>query len=657
MLGTRTDKLVALTGLLLTALALLRGIVPARFGPGPGVLWWAAGLGLWGIVAAWRRRREPATASPTRDPGALLLVSLLGLFLALVFSHPNRLVSDGVDQFVYLRSVVVDGDLDLANDFAIFYPDQPREDLRTPIGRTGNPHAVGPALLWAPFYLVAEALARLIQGGSNGATGFHRNAVAIASVLYGWLGLVLLYRTLLRLTRRSIALGAALGIGCGTFLYWYLTFEPTMSHGMSFAAVTLVVALWLEPRPRSARRFALLGAACGLAALMRWANVLTAILPRGEWLAWAVRERRWRDLARSAAAFVAAALVVFSPQMIVWQRLYGSPLTIPQGPGFVGQAPAWSAVLFSPDHGLFAWSPILYLGALGLLLFARRRPWQGAVALAFLVVFLRVNAGVADWWGGAAFGARRFDAALPFFGIGLALALELVARVSGRQPLAVVGLMVAAFVFWNTALAHETAIGAWSLSEPVSFERMGQAVTSRISSGIGSPFSLPGAFWDWAAQGTPPRHYEAQFSGHERGRWVRRDLGWDDTLDLTGGWSDQELIAGERCRLVRGRAARIGTLLAGRGARRLGARLIAPSAGRDVAVHVYVNGRRVGDLTATPAWRDAVLEIEGEAWKRMRNNILLENESEAELAFAALWIEPGESPPAESAPSGGRHDE
>jgi hypothetical protein len=195
------------------------------------------------------------------------------------------------------------------------------------------------------------------------------------------------------------------------------------------------------------------------------------------------------------------------------------------------------------------------------------------------------------------------------------------------------------------------------MSEPVGFERMGQSVAARVASGIGSPFSLPGALLDWAERDSPPRDYEAQFLGHARGRWIRRDLGWDDTLDLSGGWSDQEVIAGERCRLLRGRAARIGTRLAGRERKRFGARLLALSAGRDVAVHVYVNRRRVGDLVATATWRDAVLEIEAENWTRMRNDILLENEDEAEVAFAALWIEPVERQPAGGAPSGERRGE
>ena len=647
-------KLFAILGVALVALIVLRAIVPAHIGPGPRATWWALALVAWGLAAAWRRRREPEPAPLSRDPGVLLLVGVLGLDLAVVFSHPARLVSDGVDHFVYLRSIVIDRDLDLTNDFAIFYPGTPREDLRTPIGRIGNPHALGPAIVWAPFYLFAELLARLLLGASTGASGFHRNAVAVASVIYGWAGLVLLYRALLPLTRRGIALLATLGIGCGTFLYWYLTFEPTMSHGMSFAAAMLVVALWLDQRPPTARRYALFGAACALAALMRWANVLLVLLPAGEWLAFAVRERRWRDLAKTAGAFTAAALLTFSPQMIVWQRLYGSPLTIPQGAGFISQPPGWVAVLFSPDHGLFSWTPILYLGLFGLVVFARRNPWRGAVAFAFLLAFTRVNAGVTDWWGGAAFGARRFDATLPLLGLGLALALDGTARLVERKPLLVAASLVAAFVFWNATLAHETAAGAWSLSEPVAFEQMGERVVARVGSAIGSPFSLPGALVYWARTGRAPTTYEAQFVDHRRGRWLKRDLGWEPAIELAGGWSDVTELRGERCRLMRGRKANLVVRVPGREAKRLGARLALASPGQalrsassEALVHVLINGRPAGDWTATGEWREATIEPDPAVWQRMRNEIELTIDDGVEIAFATIWLRPveGGAPP------------
>ena len=82
-----------------------------------------------------------------------------------------------------------------------------------------------------------------------------------------------------------------------------------------------------------------------------------------------------------AAFWAAGFLVAFAPQLVVWRLLYGAFVTIPQGGGFVAGHPAWAGVLFSPHHGLFAWSPLLYalLDALG--------PWpRGECSMCYICV-------------------------------------------------------------------------------------------------------------------------------------------------------------------------------------------------------------------------------------------------------------------------------
>jgi hypothetical protein len=107
--------------------------------------------------------------------------------------------------------------------------------------------------------------------------------------------------------------------------------------------------------------------------------------------------------------------------MAAWQILYGQPLTVPQGSGFMRwTAPEVAAVLFSPFRGLFSWTPLALAGVAGL---ARLRRHDGRLLWllgGFFVISTYVNAAVADWWAGEAFGARRFMSCFPVFGVGLA---------------------------------------------------------------------------------------------------------------------------------------------------------------------------------------------------------------------------------------------
>jgi hypothetical protein len=575
-----------------------------------------------------------------RDTGFRILVGALVVLAAVLLSHDRRITSDGVDHYVFLRSLLVDRDLDLANDYALVSPRGESDAKRTPLGRVGNAHPVGPALVWAPFFLAADLLVRALGRAPDGLDRIHLDAVALASLLYGWLGLVLLYRAACREAGRSPALLAALGIAFGTFLYFYLAFAPTMAHAPAFGAAALFVWLWLRPSPEGPRRGALLGAACGLAALLRWADVLLALLWAISLLPRVLERRRWRRLALEVLAFAAAALAVFSPQMLVWRLLYGSFVTIPQGEAFIAGAPAWAGVLFSPRHGLFSWSPLLYVGAIGLAWGWRRSPLRLVAALACFLALARVNAGVADWWGGAAFGGRRFDAVLPLFGIGLALAITALAEQARRHPLGVGATLVAAFAAWNVLLAGQYQRGAWDYAGPVSFEEMGRGVASGVDRALGSPFSLPASLLDWWRRGVPPPEWESLYMQRRHARWAVR-MGLDERLFLEDGWSAVGQDGELRFRRVEAGSAGLVVPLHGPRRYRFGLRARADVAAR---LRVLVNDRHVGAFDVGPAWADYEVEVPEDALRPARNFIRLRRPGEGpwpgEIAIAGAWMDP-----------------
>ena len=276
----------------------------------------------------------------------------------------------------------------------------------------------------------------------------------------------------------------------------------------------------------------------GVAALVRWSSALLAILLLWDAVAH-LRAGRFRMLARDAGLWAAGFLAAFAPQLVVWKLLYGSFVTIPQGGGFVAGHPAWAGVLFSPHHGLFAWSPLLYVGLAGLALWARTAPGRALAATLsrFVLALTRLNAGVADWPAGAAFGARRFDATLPFFGLGLALAARATATLARRRPRLVPACAFAAAIAWNLLLAR--AHRTWDQSGPIAFEQMGHGAVSAWDRALGSPFALPGSVFEWMERGTPPRDWESQYVTRPFERWSVR-MGVDDRLFLEGGWSEPQ---------------------------------------------------------------------------------------------------------------------
>jgi hypothetical protein len=626
----------------LLALVVLRGFLPPSQAPLLRLLCWSlVALGL-GAAVAWRGEPEPAPVS--RDPGAWVLAAALGVFLAALFSHDSRITSDGVNHFIYLRSLWIDRDLDFANDYAALSPLRESSDSTTPIGRTGNAHPVGPALLWSPFYLAADLVCRLTGRPADGQNVVYRNAVSIASVLYAWLGLLLLYRAAAARAGRVPALLAALGIGFATFLYWYIAYAPTMSHAVAFGVAGLFLWLWLQPWPDGPRRAAVLGAVCGLEALTRWPNVLIALLPAVESLPRWTKPGEWRALLRDAAVFVVAALAAFSPQMIVWKLLYGSLLTLPQGAGYISGAPAVGGVLFSPRHGLLSWSPLLYLGFVGLLLLWRREPWRAAGALVLCAALTAVNARVADWWGSSGFGARRFDLLLPVLGLGLAVCLAALAGLARRHPLLPAAALLAGFVLWNLAFTEQYREGTWDYGEPVAFEEAGRGVLSVVDRTVGSPFSLPAALVEWMRSGRPPADYESLYMERRYGRWSVR-MGLDERMFLEDGWSALSEQDGLACRYLSGAGAGFVLPLHGPRPYHIGGRIrLAAGASPDLRLRIVVNQRPAGLLELTPAWADLGVDVPAEAFHPGRNSIRLRVVGPATVAravaVAALWAEP-----------------
>ncbi len=383
-------------------------------------------------------------------PVRLAFVALFALFIAAYMLSPllisrrygDIIVGDAVFYYVYERSLILDHDLDFTNDYAGFDRAHKAGDDKTvggsttDIGRPLNQESIGPAIFGAPFFIVAHGLALALRAGGihAGTDGFGYLEEAsfgvagiVASGIAAW--------TCYRLARRWYGIGASLG---GTALVWlggsmtyYTLVSPTYSHTFDACAISLWLAYWLLHSPATPRQWAVFGALAGLVTLMRWQEAVVVVLPLG-WLLWdalhastGARRTAWTHAVGCALAYGIAAVAVFTPQMAAWYVNFGRLIAVPQGSDFFSltQPGLWN-VLFSTRHGLFTWTPAVLVGLLGLLPLARRAPRPAITGAVAFVLLWYVNGTVRDWWGGEAFGARRFLSLVPFLTLGTAAALD-----------------------------------------------------------------------------------------------------------------------------------------------------------------------------------------------------------------------------------------
>jgi hypothetical protein len=384
----------------------------------------------------------------TNRPGTTIAVVALlmaavhfgGIFVRGV--RPRLVRGDAVHYYVYARSVLFDGDLDFENDYKGLYrldftttappPGFSWEFARTPTGHVRNYMAVGTPLAWAPFFVITSGVLRVfsLAGSPYAADGFgliYQLLPDVAGLVAVALALWFSFLFARDLCGPGPAMLGALGMLAGSSLVYYGLVSPSYSHAMSAMAASGFLLFWWRSRDRETLgRYAILGGLAGLTALVRWQDgILLAVVPMD--LVWHARNHRAdgagivRFVAARLMVAAAGAALAFAPQMVAWQILYGQPLTVPQGSGFMRwAAPQVAAVLLSPLRGLFSWTPLTLLGVAGLVMLRRRDPRLLWVLGGFFVASTYVNASVADWWAGEAFGARRFMSCFPVFAVGLA---------------------------------------------------------------------------------------------------------------------------------------------------------------------------------------------------------------------------------------------
>jgi hypothetical protein len=346
------------------------------------------------------------------------------------------LFGDALHHYVQLRSLVFDRDVRFTNEYLELYGPSAADDPETQwivepnaTGHVRNLMPVGPALLWAPAFLLVTAAVWIadLLGASYPLDGYGRvfqASAGFSGILAAGIGVWLTYLMASRVVSRRAAIWGTLTIWLASSTLYYSVISPAYSHAASMLTSGAFWFVWIKTRSRDdLGRYAIVGALAGCAALMRWQDMVLVGVPVWD----AVRRRGNTATAGAAARIVvagAAAMLAFLPQMLVWQRLYGDLLTIPQGSSFMQwTSPALWAVLVR-KHGLFSWTPAVLLGVVGLVPLARKHRDIAIPVIAFLAVSWYVNAAVSDWWAGEAFGARRFVDCFPLFALATAVLYE-----------------------------------------------------------------------------------------------------------------------------------------------------------------------------------------------------------------------------------------
>lgn len=412
----------------------------------------------------------------------------------MVFRPSFRVMLQGSDDSFYyfwVRSPVVDGDLDFRNDLASAPTIDESARVRaqaeplTPLGRVRNKYPVGWAVASLPFFLMAHAIALLSGAVADGWQPVYFVVIWLGHLGYTIVGLLAARRVLAHyLDAEAATVGVLVGWLCSPLLY-YQTARVSMPHGLAFTLCAVLYERTLACRRDPARRtpWIAAGAVAGLLLITRPLCAPYLLFPLAA-LGGLLRDRAMRaTVARRFMWALAPAAALLFLQLLAQHALYGTwRVDTYDGETFDFSDPHLAGSLFSPRHGWFYWHPLLLMGATTFVIAVFRRQLPATWLMAMLIVTY-VNSSWWCWWWGSSFGNRSFECATLFVMAGWGF-IWLQSRATVRT-LRLTIVTIAVGILANAVLLALFLRGAIHRGEAVPYEDMLSALLRQIAAFAG----------------------------------------------------------------------------------------------------------------------------------------------------------------------------
>lgn len=322
----------------------------------------------------------------------------------------------------------------------------------------------GVAILEAPFFLSAHALAPGLDYARDGHSAIYCYALLLGAVVYMLWGMWLLWLTLRRYFPAWITLLVLAGLLFGTNLYYYSFFQSAMSHVYSF--FLFACAIWFtdncvrgvqENWKTRSKYFNIigLGLVLSLVILVRPTNIVIVFYPIYRWIK-EIEDKKafWRSHALPLAAMLLCAFVVWIPQMMYWKTITGSWFIWSyEGESFkFWKEPKLFRVLFDAWNGWILYSPIVIFPLIALVRGRHSNRYSERILMVIFAIATYLFASWWAWWFGGAFGHRSYVEYLALLAIPFASLLNEARRV--KWLLVLLLLVYGVFIYYSLGMTY-----------------------------------------------------------------------------------------------------------------------------------------------------------------------------------------------------------
>lgn len=292
---------------------------------------------------------------------------------------------------------------------------------RLPNGNYAGKYFVGIALLQAPFFLVAHAVAPALGYTADGFSAPYQMAIAWGAMLYVFLALLLLRRILLRYFTDSVVAFTLLLTLLATNAIQYIAIEGGQSHAYIFPLYVFMI--YATIRWHEAFRHGwliLIGLILGVAVICRPTEAVMLFIPLlWDWHDVDQRKRKWAYLRSHKLPWlliVVSGLIGVAPQLLYWKFVTGQ-WVYDVGSKWDFLNPHFR-VLLGWEKGWFMYTPVTVLMVLGLLKMQKKT--FAASVIWFSVLNLYIIIAWHIWRYGGSYSCRALVQSYPVWAFALA---------------------------------------------------------------------------------------------------------------------------------------------------------------------------------------------------------------------------------------------
>ena len=353
-----------------------------------------------------------------------------------MFTPEQEPILQGFDDSFYyfwLRSTVIDGDVDFSNDLdmANTVDSTTKEFIldgsRTSKGLLPNKYPVGWAITCLPFFLIAHLISLVAGLPSTGFEPIYFIFIWIGQLGYTVTSLFLTVKIISRFVPMNTAWLGMLLVWLSSPLIYYQTARVSLSHNTVYFLTLFIYYLTFKiiDHAQGWRAWFGLGFFSGLLIISRNTAIAYLIFPALVVIKYLFSDnpgvQKWRKL----AIFLIPSLTMVFVQLLAWKLLYGTWLIYTyEGERFNFLNPKLGPILFSHYHGLFNWHPLLFVGVIGFIFYTFKEKSIPKSWMISLIAIITINASWHSWWFGSSFGNRAFESSIFFAMLGYALLID-----------------------------------------------------------------------------------------------------------------------------------------------------------------------------------------------------------------------------------------